>query len=66
MFFDGLCEMENPYKYLALQGIRDMLKHGGSKIFPCIPQLVIPIKSIFSIKIRAKLFIYNILNFRCY
>lgn len=46
MFFDGLCETEEPFKFFALQGIRDMLKHGGSKIFPCIPQLIIPVKSI--------------------
>lgn len=45
MFFDGLCETENPYKFFAQQGIYDLLTHGGSKIFPCIPQLIIPIKS---------------------
>lgn len=44
MFFEGLCETENPYKLFAQQGIHDMLTHGGPKIFPCIPQLIIPIK----------------------
>lgn len=45
MFFDGLREVEMPYKFLARQGIHDMLVYGGSKLFPVIPQLIIPIKS---------------------
>jgi hypothetical protein len=45
MFFEGLSETENPYKAFAQQGIHDMLTYGGPKIFPCIPQLIIPIKS---------------------
>lgn len=48
MFFEGLCETENPYKFFAQQGIYDLLTYGGPKIFPCIPQLIIPIKSKFS------------------
>lgn len=47
MFFDGLTETEQPYKFLAEQGISDMLEHGGPKILPVIPQLIIPIKSTF-------------------
>ncbi|KAK5640600.1 hypothetical protein RI129_011411 [Pyrocoelia pectoralis] len=45
MFFEGLCEQEDPYKFFAQQGIYDLLSNGGSKIFPCIPQLIIPIKN---------------------
>lgn len=45
LFFEGLCETEEPYKFISQQGIHDMLTHGGKKIFPCIPQLIIPIKS---------------------
>jgi hypothetical protein len=45
LFFDGLCETEHPYEFLARQGIHDMLEHGGNKILPVIPQLIIPIKS---------------------
>nr|CAD7202384.1 unnamed protein product [Timema douglasi] len=45
MFFDGLCETEHPYKFFARQGIEDMLAHGGNKILPVIPQLIIPIKN---------------------
>lgn len=45
LFFDGLCETTHPYDFFAQRGIRDMLKNGGSKILPVIPQLIIPIKS---------------------
>lgn len=45
MFFEGLGETEDPYKLFAQKGIQDMLTHGGPRIFPCIPQLIIPIKS---------------------
>ncbi|XP_078239338.1 parkin coregulated gene protein isoform X7 [Pogona vitticeps] len=44
LFFDGLCEMQFPYEFFARQGIHDMLEHGGNKILPVIPQLIIPIK----------------------
>lgn len=47
MFFDGLTETEQPYKFLVEQGISDMLEHGGPKILPVVPQLIIPIKSRF-------------------
>lgn len=45
IFFDGLREIEHPYKVLARQGIKDMLEHGKNKVQPVIPQIVIPIKS---------------------
>lgn len=45
LFFDGLCETVHPYEFFARQGVHDMLEHGGSKILPVIPQLIIPIKS---------------------
>jgi len=48
LFFDGLCETEHPYEFFARQGIHDMLEHGGSKILPVIPQLIIPIKNALS------------------
>lgn len=48
LFFDGLCESEFPYEFFARQGIHDMLEHGGSKILPVIPQLIIPIKNALS------------------
>lgn len=45
LFFDGLCETSHPYDFFARQGVHDMLEHGGTKILPVIPQLIIPIKS---------------------
>uniref|UniRef100_A0A4W3HG63 PARK2 co-regulated n=1 Tax=Callorhinchus milii TaxID=7868 RepID=A0A4W3HG63_CALMI len=45
LFFDGLCETVHPYEFFARQGIHDMLEHGGMKILPVIPQLIIPIKN---------------------
>ena len=45
LFFDGLREIEHPYEFFARQGVHDMLEHGGVKILPVIPQLIIPIKS---------------------
>ena len=45
IFFDGLREKEEPYRFLAVQGTFDMLEHGLTKILPVIPQLIIPIKT---------------------
>lgn len=45
LFFSGLCETEEPYAFLARQGIHDLLDRGGAKILPVVPQLIIPIKS---------------------
>jgi len=42
---DGLREKEEPYRFLAIQGTMDMLDHGGGKILPVIPQLIIPFKT---------------------
>ena len=44
IFFDGIRESQEPYRFLAVKGVEDMLKAGGSKIMPVIPQLIIPIK----------------------
>jgi len=45
IFFDGLREKTEPYKFLARQGVFDMLEAGGSKILPVVPQLIIPVKT---------------------
>jgi hypothetical protein len=45
IFFDGLREKEEPYRFLATQGCFDLLEKGGAKILPTIPQLIIPIKT---------------------
>lgn len=51
IFFDGIREQKEPYKFLARQGTYDLLsmeqmrKTGPNKILSVIPQLIIPIKS---------------------
>jgi len=45
IFFDGLREKEEPYRFLAVQGAYDMMDKGGAKILPVVPQLIIPIKT---------------------
>lgn len=58
IFFDGVRETQEPYRpaifksplrrfsrFLAVRGCEDMLRVGGSKIRPVIPQLIIPIKT---------------------
>ncbi|XP_055921045.1 parkin coregulated gene protein [Eupeodes corollae] len=48
LFFDGLSETKHPYKTYARQGVLDLLAHGGDKIHPVIPQLILPIKNAFN------------------
>merc|ERR1719197_1370274 len=45
IFFDGLREKEDPYRFLSVEGVHNMLDKGGSKILPVVPQLIIPIKT---------------------
>jgi len=45
IFFDGLREKEDPYRFLAVQGVYDMLDKGGTKVLPVVPQLIIPMKT---------------------
>ena len=47
IFFDGLREKEEPYAFLALEGTKNLLAKGGARILPVVPQLIIPIKSMF-------------------
>jgi len=45
IFFEGIREKMDPYRFLAVQGVFDMLDKGGAKVLPVIPQLIIPIKT---------------------
>ena len=45
IFFEGIREKQDPYRFLAVQGVFDMLEKGGAKVLPVIPQLIIPVKS---------------------
>jgi Parkin co-regulated protein len=45
VFFSGLREIEQPYLFIAEEGIYDMLREGGeAKVLPVIPQLILPLK----------------------
>lgn len=44
LFFDGLREKEEPYKFFARKGTWELLKHGGTRVLQVIPQVVIPLK----------------------
>jgi len=45
IFFDGLREEELPYRFIAEQGVMDMLEAAPHKVLPVVPQLIIPIKT---------------------
>ena len=45
IFFEGIREKQEPYRFLAIQGIFDLLEHGQARVLPVIPQLIIPIKT---------------------
>jgi len=45
IFFDGIREKEDPYRFLAVEGTHNMLEQGGGKILPVVPQLIVPIKT---------------------
>ena len=42
---EGIREKEDPYRFLSVQGVFDLLDNGQAKVLPVIPQLIIPIKS---------------------
>ncbi|XP_053613091.1 parkin coregulated gene protein homolog [Plodia interpunctella] len=50
MFFDGLAEAGYPFNFIVEHGIDDLVKKGGYKILPVVPQLIIPIKNAFATK----------------
>lgn len=45
IFFDGIREKEDPYRFLAVQGAYDMMEKGGPKLLPVVPQLIVPVKT---------------------
>jgi len=53
MFFEGLREVEDPYKTIANQGIREMIKKCPDKVLPVIPQLIVPLKSKWTVAMSA-------------
>lgn len=53
IFFDGLREIEEPYAFLAEQGVYDMMNVASHKVLPVIPQLIIPIKTALNTRNRS-------------
>lgn len=51
IFFSGIRELEHPYSFLAFEGVKNLLEHGGAKILPVVPQLIIPIKDALNTRI---------------
>jgi hypothetical protein len=45
VFFEGMREKSDPYRFLAVQGIFDILEKGAGKVLSVIPQLIIPVKT---------------------
>lgn len=37
IFFEGVREKQDPYRFLSVQGVFDMLEKGGAKVLPVIP-----------------------------
>merc|ERR1712072_317377 len=60
IFFDGLREVEQPYAFLAEQGVYDMMSSGWQKLLPVVPQLIIPIKT--ALNTRSKPVIVKVLK----
>jgi len=44
IFFDGLVDKTEPFSFLALQGVNDMLRVGRSQVLAVLPQLIVPIR----------------------
>ena len=36
---------QDPYRFLSIKGVEDLLAAGGQRVLPVIPQLIIPIKT---------------------
>ena len=45
IFFDGVRERMDPYRFLAITGSFELLEYGGKKVLPVVPQLILPLKS---------------------
>jgi hypothetical protein len=53
LFMDGLRETQEPFCFIALAGVTDMLEQGGSKVLAVVPQLIQPIKRALNTKNRT-------------
>lgn len=46
IFFEGVRDVEEPFKFIANQGLIDLLERGKDKVLPAVPHIIIPIKSV--------------------
>lgn len=44
IFFEGLCETVDPYRFLAIHGCCDLIDANPERIIPLIPQVILPLK----------------------
>lgn len=59
MIFDGLREKIDPYRFLSITAVCEMIEKGGNKIIPVIPQIILPLKSIISLN-KSNILIVNL------
>ena len=45
IFVDGLREVDDPYRFLSIQGVIDMIQAAPAKLLPVVPQLILPINN---------------------
>jgi hypothetical protein len=45
IFIDGLRELEEPYRFLAIQGTVDLIEMCPQKLVTCVPHIIIPLKT---------------------
>jgi len=50
IFFDGLIDKTEPFSFLAVQGVSDMLRVGRSQVLAVLPQLIVPIRRCLNTK----------------
>ena len=48
IFCDGLREVDDPYRFLAVQGTIDMILSAPEKVLAVVPQVVMPLKAALS------------------
>jgi hypothetical protein len=49
IFLEGIKEKEDPYRFLAVQGVYDMIENADeTKLLPVIPESILPLKQAFN------------------
>jgi len=69
IFVDGIREVTDPYRFLAIQGTFDLLEHVKDNVVKVIPQLILPLKAALNtrdieiIAVALKVFLIKIFKF---